>query len=587
MPNQRKDPKPPSTPGPRESADYPRLSLPITPTTPQAYYTPGAFGREKMASVSKKNAKEKVKKESKKARRSTLPMTQEGAEPQELNLEEYTFEVFENMVKESAEGTYNQIWVLLREGEKHMDEALSLRAKLLLAGKDLTKAQAEIEALSDAKEELEQQKLQAEHNILNLKEDLEDAQAANEHADITNEQVAAYEQKINSLQRALESNRKKLLINMRTSKNTTQDDDNSVASSVQEEHRERQQSATPSNEELAAQVKFLIDNQTKNKKGKEAHIQDPPRFSNSKNMDFENWQKQVQAVFSVKTRTLAEPKEKMAYLFSLLEGEAQARCAPRFMSNKFDEYQNEEEMLEDLTATFVDPNATITAREDYRKLKQGDQESFTLFEQRFYKLATKAEIGQSEWEEDLLRMCRFDLRKAVHTSRDLHKGYFALKAHLNMVDRRMRAVDTEQKASKTVAPAVPSKQYIPWVAGGKSSTYTPGSFGGKVSNNAPPVANSKTVQFATKTALDPTKFPKPAMKQITPALRSNTGCYNCHQEGHQIRECPQLRSTIAEMGFSAADLLDFLAEADKSTKGEYDEDSEDSDSDESQGNDHA
>lgn len=329
---------------------------------------------------------------------------------------------------------------------------------------------------------------------------------------------------------------------------------------------------------------ILERNQGQNR-GKEPHIPDPERLTDGKSPSYRTWSKSVVAIFSVKTQSLGTPNARMAYLYSLTAGAAQRRLAPRFLSGGPDEYQDYGPMLDDLVAALEDPNAKVTAKNKYIKLKQRNDELFITFEQEFYELAIESGTNQTEWRDDLLRKIKHKLLSETYTSQDSYMDYDSLKDHLNKIDRRMRAAEIEnvqqQKETFKAAAAAPVKKFVP---------YLPGSFGyGKPQAQEYPkdkpkvsFAGAYSNTLAARSARPPT-LPS-AMKLLTPAPKNNGDCYNCRKPGHIARECPQLRSTIAELALTGEQVIDFLHEADlaelQSAEAERGEEESDEDVDE-------
>lgn len=478
-----------------------------------------------------------------------------------LSLDEYTLDVFKKNVEEDAEQVYNAIWDLLREGDKRI-------FRLEDAETNLKASEAENAVLVEENETLEQARMQAEADVSSLQADLTTAQtalatqAAKESDGATNEQVKKYEAKISRLQKSLDQSRK-AKITQRTP--TTAAHIPTPSPSEVDSQNEESVSPTPTVADLTQFMSSLKYHQDR-----EAHIQDPPKFGDGKTVDFTNWVKGIHSVFSVKKKTLSTEDARMAYIFSLCEGAAVQRIGPRYMSGKDDQYISANEMLIDLEATFVDPNQVATAKGVFRKMKQGENEHFVLFEQRFYKIAVEAEIGQSEWREELLQKCRVRLREQVYTSQDAHPTYAMLKSHLNLVDRRMRETESEQAIlSKTFVKPVKTSGF----------TYVPGAFAKRAAAAAE--TTPKSIQLSTKPQAYPSSFalPKPAIKLLMDAPKGD--CFICKKPGHYARNCPDAKTTVAEM--SGIEVLSFFQEADLYESGGGESSEEISDDDE-QGN---
>lgn len=317
---------------------------------------------------------------------------------------------------------------------------------------------------------------------------------------------------------------------------------------------------------------------------KEAHIQDPEKLVDGTKPLYQVWKKGVEAVFGIKIHSLASSSAKMAYVYANTTGAAQERLAARFNTGSEDDYTDVKQMFEDLKNAYVDPNYESNCKNQYRKLKQREDELFIHFEQRFYKLAVDGGIGRSEWRDDLLEKTKQSLRAAVYSSMDLHPGYQGLVDHLNLIDRRVR-LDSDQSRQKGAFKNMNARAMLP-------TTITPGGFG---NFRAPQPFSPK---FGTVQDPQPkmsfsnhTTFSKPAMKQILPATADADkiagNCFNCHKSGHQARNCPDLATAIAQM--SGPQLMEYLQEAEiAEMSGQKDSEFEEvSDEDDDQGNAHS
>lgn len=192
-------------------------------------------------------------------------------------------------------------------------------------------------------------------------------------------------------------------------------------------------------------------------------------------------------------------------------------------------------------------------------------ETFVLFEQQFYRLATTSQLSMGEWREQLLEKISPELQQQVLISQDQYLTYKVLVQHLNTVDQRMRKNRTAHaadvsKAYKNSGPGTAKSTFA------KPNTYTkPATSGAFSAGNTTwraqtPLPVKPSVTFAAKAL--------PALNTNAQKLlandKANGGCYNCHELGHQARDCSKLPTKIANM--EPMEVVDYLQQADMAEK---------------------
>lgn len=258
---------------------------------------------------------------------------------------------------------------------------------------------------------------------------------------------------------------------------------------------------------------------------KEAHAKEPSPLTDGKEPSFRNWEKAMKTFFTMRHQSYARDEMKMGAIYNCTAGAAQIRLSARYLDNEHP-YLTSEEMFEDLQNAFVDPNRQGNAKLELNKMRMGDNEHFTHFEQRFHQLASDSKLPKSAWREELLEKITTFLQTECIVSRDNYDSYEGIKKHLDILDQRTRTIKQHM-----VARAAPrAKSPFP------------------------------TLQRPTPSNL-PFVRPQSAPNAGTvPAKPVETRhCYNCKQQGHITKDCKDLRTTVAEM--SGTQAMDFMEEA--------------------------
>lgn len=268
----------------------------------------------------------------------------------------------------------------------------------------------------------------------------------------------------------------------------------------------------------------------KTRKGREPNVKDPSPLTDGKEPTFENWEKAMKTLFIMKFNTFAEDDAKMGTIWNLTSGTAQQRLEGRYMSEE-NPYTTSAEMMADLRLAFIDPNRQQNAKIKFNKLKMDDTETFSSFEQVFHHLATASKIPLSYWRDELLEKITMSLQGECIVTRDNHLTYQGIKEHLETIDQRRRLMKTRSAAFRTRSPA-PPPSFIPQRERARSPA--------------------------------PANLPFVANKSAKTEDLSFIKCHNCKKFGHMMRDCTELKATVAEMtGTEVMELYEAAARMEK------------------------
>ncbi|KAK0637674.1 hypothetical protein DIS24_g10595 [Lasiodiplodia hormozganensis] len=246
-----------------------------------------------------------------------------------------------------------------------------------------------------------------------------------------------------------------------------------------------------------------------------AKFPDPPRFSNNKSLNFRAWKANVLNKLRIEARSYELEQDKIAYIFSRTEGEANQHMIPRMDETSPLAYQTADDVIKHLTQVFSNPFMKEKALTDYFRLRMFSNESFEDFYSRFTKVATEAEVPATSWFHDLWMRLTNTLQLEIQP----------IKTTLNE--------NVEQLASVCRAQDHIRQNQKQNVERRKNTTSY-----NSVRANASSASSTQNPSLPNK----PVKKAKPDIKKEPDEEKERflkEGlCFKCENKGHLARDCP-------------------------------------------------
>jgi hypothetical protein len=283
---------------------------------------------------------------------------------------------------------------------------------------------------------------------------------------------------------------------------------------------------------------------------------DVVRFHNrDSDIEYRAWKELIYDKFEKDQPLFTTLRDYMSYVFDRTGGEAQKHLYPRYTRgpSNLDPFRTYEEMLTFLDTIYLNTNQVQDSRYAYRELRMLDDQSFQDFKTEFIQLANDGEIPMADRFDDLYNKVTIPLQSQLLNQRPaLNKDFNKLCEYATEFYTQIKRLNVrrnqERDARARRAPSAPA-QARPRPALQPKVTVTPPATS-STSLPTKPVGASAGFSMLRRPA--PT-FPGGAERR--PLV-----CFNCHNPGHGIADCPEpKRASVKDIEEDeAAELVDMI-----------------------------
>jgi hypothetical protein len=238
-------------------------------------------------------------------------------------------------------------------------------------------------------------------------------------------------------------------------------------------------------------------------KVKSDKLPDPPVFNNGSHSEYKSWERQMRDKLTINEDRYDSEAKKVAYAAARIGGIANGYMAAYLDYDSASRLQSVAEFFEKMRDRFADPFAKKTAREHFKRLRQGPKD-FQIFLGEFQRLAAEGEFTEDEQLEELQDRMNDELKQALFGYEP--ETFKDLVNRLKYTDRQQRSMKAQQAARKSTAKPSTSPATTTKTSGDFGST--PGQLA-TTSNGLRPHRDVSTVR-----------------------------CYGCGEMGHYQSKCP-------------------------------------------------
>jgi len=144
-------------------------------------------------------------------------------------------------------------------------------------------------------------------------------------------------------------------------------------------------------------------------------------LSDGKDPTFEEWLLLVEQKLSANKDHFDTPELRIAYVVSRSKQRARRYIIPRLRTDAVNKYQDAQEILDHLKSIYNDPNWTINAQNQFRRLSMKTSDEFHDFYSEFLYLAAEANVPEESWKEELyqkltIKLQQLTIPEAVNTN---------------------------------------------------------------------------------------------------------------------------------------------------------------------------
>ncbi|KAM7188526.1 hypothetical protein V8F33_010569 [Rhypophila sp. PSN 637] len=258
-----------------------------------------------------------------------------------------------------------------------------------------------------------------------------------------------------------------------------------------------------------------------------AKIEGPPTWdgdARSSKVSFEGWFRALENKLIVNKDHFHDENGMMSYVENRLSGDALDSLLPYLSDDHPDKISTLDELLAWLQTEYTDHTAKQKARKECEKLSMKPSDNLQEFKNEFVRLARKAKKPKSDWKEDFNDKITPQLRDQLtvaFVSDDVDFNTFVALALQYDVNNKQN-YKRRQASRATVNSAT----------GTTRSGTRPGSRPGGGSSSTPRASNGSV----------PAKPLAPAGPEEMKQLIKEGRCFNCRNQGHRTKECPDKAS---------------------------------------------